>query len=633
MADRMLRRAQIARGIVAGALGLGLIGADAPWADGGESYFAVDERGGAWWFIDPLGQPFLSHGVNVLSPGADKDSYDAARPQYAAWRYYENNAAWADAATRRLKAWKFNTVGGWAHDAVPRAAMPHTPVLHLGAEVGVPWNDLLADSFPRRMDQLARQRVAPHRDDVRLIGWFTDNELAWYPELLLHYHSKQPAENKTRGRLIELLRSHYQGDFGALRRDFSVSGEIDNFDELASGGSLKLVPSGDGHAVVADFTELLADRYYQAVCEAIRKHDPNHLILGDRYHGYCPDEVARAAGRHVDVVSTNYDWPRGVDGFLPKFYLRRLHALSGKPILVTEYYSAAADNRSGNPNTGGLFVVVDNQRQRAAVVQRRLELFADEPYVVGAHWFAYSDEPPHGRPRDGEDYNFGLVDIHDEPYAEVTSVIQRMHGAAVDRHATAAALATETEAAVVKAAPLAEGAPLDRVDATLLSQAEVTPQDAGGLADLHAAWNDAAIYLTVAGNHCVMNEAYAEQPTSTGEGLQWTVTLASAGGSREARTLELLMLGDKAQWVRGHGELAYWQRGVRFGATLAVPAAAAGRDAWAAGDSVCLASKLRDRRDGRVTTWAVTIKLGRNAPDDRGPAVATIVDEHHRRER
>ena len=35
------------------------------------------------------------------------------------------------------------------------------------------------------------------------------------------------------------------------------------------------------------------------------------------------------------------------------------------------------------------------------------------PYVVGADWFQYYDEPPHGRKLDGEDYNFGLVDIHD----------------------------------------------------------------------------------------------------------------------------------------------------------------------------------------------------------------------------
>ena len=42
------------------------------------------------------------------------------------------------------------------------------------------------------------------------------------------------------------------------------------------------------------------------------------------------------------------------------------------------------------------------------------------PYVVGADWFQYYDEPPHGRKLDGEDYNFGLVDIHDTPYKHVT---------------------------------------------------------------------------------------------------------------------------------------------------------------------------------------------------------------------
>jgi hypothetical protein len=34
---------------------------------------------------------------------------------------------------------------------------------------------------------------------------------------------------------------------------------------------------------------------------------------------------------------------------------------------------------------------------------------------VGAHWFEYADEPATGR-FDGEDDNWGLVDVHDDLY-------------------------------------------------------------------------------------------------------------------------------------------------------------------------------------------------------------------------
>jgi len=41
------------------------------------------------------------------------------------------------------------------------------------------------------------------------------------------------------------------------------------------------------------------------------------------------------------------------------------------------------------------------------------------PYIVGLHWFEWSDESPEGR-FDGEDCNYGLVDIHDHAYALLT---------------------------------------------------------------------------------------------------------------------------------------------------------------------------------------------------------------------
>ena len=36
--------------------------------------------------------------------------------------------------------------------------------------------------------------------------------------------------------------------------------------------------------------------------------------------------------------------------------------------------------------------------------------------ILYADWFQWSDEPPAGRSPDGEDVNFGVVDIHDRPY-------------------------------------------------------------------------------------------------------------------------------------------------------------------------------------------------------------------------
>ena len=46
------------------------------------------------------------------------------------------------------------------------------------------------------------------------------------------------------------------------------------------------------------------------------------------------------------------------------------------------------------------------------------------PYVIGADWFQWMDEPPSGRVRDGEDVNFGVVDVADNPYAILVDAVR-----------------------------------------------------------------------------------------------------------------------------------------------------------------------------------------------------------------
>ena len=237
-------------------------------------------------------------------------------------------------------------------------------MLHAGAELGVPWNDMLHPDFASQIDAFMRERVAPRSSDANLLGWCSDNELGWFADTLFVYHIGQPPSSETRKTLIRLLRQHYDNEFPKLEADFHAEG-VGNFDELERGGELRLRAGGDAMQVVNSFASTLAQHYYRTMHDAIRRYDKNHLILGDRYHSYTPDVVAQAAGPYVDVVTTNYDWPDWTDGRLPIHYLEHLHQLSGKPILITEYYVAASENRSGNKNSGDIFTTVQTQSDRA----------------------------------------------------------------------------------------------------------------------------------------------------------------------------------------------------------------------------------------------------------------------------
>ena len=378
-------------------------------------FFGVAQKEGVWRLVTPDGKPFFSLGVNCVDEGASKEKYRADKPEYAAFRYYPGGDDWQKATAARLRSWNFNTIGAWSSPKMHRQGLPYTICLHLGSSVpgGVPWCDIFGPETARIFDKIAREQVAPLRQDTNLIGWFSDNELGWWDETLLPYFLNQPENNATRQVLMRLIRTHYSNDFTRFSADWDAGG-ASSFPELTSKIKLTRKPGGRAGQLLDRWTFTLAEQYYRLAHEAIRRYDKNHLILGDRYAQWYPAPVAHAAKKCVDVISTNFgaDWTNGA---ICHFFLDTLHRITGKPILITEYYFAANENRSGNKNTSGGFPTVQTQKERAASFRRNLTAFALLPYVVGAHWFQYTDEPSHGR-GDGEDYNMGLIDIDNRPY-------------------------------------------------------------------------------------------------------------------------------------------------------------------------------------------------------------------------
>jgi hypothetical protein len=62
---------------------------------------------------------------------------------------------------------------------------------------------------------------------------------------------------------------------------------------------------------------------------------------------------------------------------------------------------------------------VETQKDRADGFERYVKGLAALPYCVGFHWFEWCDEPKEGR-FDGENSNYGLVRIDDQPWEELT---------------------------------------------------------------------------------------------------------------------------------------------------------------------------------------------------------------------
>ena len=432
---------------------------------------------GVYWLVTPCGQRFFSIGVNAAE-GGQPWRLDKGRTAYHWGTFYPDLEAWAQEGRERLSAWGFNTAGGWSlHPSMLR--LPVTPVLDLGRTARFHWFDPLHPVTAERMRDWARRLVTPYMRNPFRIGYFTDNEVGWWNGPLFTYYLKQPAMNHTKQRLVAFLRDSYGDDWERFTRDFVPAPGVASFSQLlhATGVYPRLRPGGEGIRVVRQWTGVIAGHYYHLVHDAIRSADPEALILGDRLPIYYDPVAVRAMVPYVDVISTNYnvDSP---DGWLARYFFAGLRHLAGdKPVLISEWFFAAHENRSGNRNHGHLMTVT-TQAERVRGATAAAERFAREPQIVGMHWFQYQDHPRGGRD-DGEDYNFGLVDIDDRPYEGLVDAFSHLHRRLADIH-------HQAQPAPQQAADAPRQIPHAAIDARDRSLAE-WPKDQALIAPLMAA--------------------------------------------------------------------------------------------------------------------------------------------------
>ncbi|MDZ4850913.1 MAG: agarase [Pirellulaceae bacterium] len=242
-----------------------------------DGFFTVGKRNDRWWFIQPDGSQFFSLGMNHIDP--------------ATLRYPENVQLWKEkygnsmqrwlqeSVAKDLEAWGFNSIG-WTQEVVTRGLTNHRhsrsftfqeyqwldmPYCHLlpfadfhqwEAETKHP--DFFSDDFANWCDHVAREHCVPLADDPKLIGYFYIDCPTWV-------HTRK--ENTWKGPLFDPEK----------------------------------LKSPDGQRELFE----LATKYYQVTHDAIRRYDPHHLILGDRFeiNAPLPVEVVRAAKAYVDVLS------------------------------------------------------------------------------------------------------------------------------------------------------------------------------------------------------------------------------------------------------------------------------------------------------------------------------------------
>src|SRR5690606_19133585 len=173
------------------------------------------------------------------------------------------------------------------------------------------------------------------------------------------------------------------------------------------------------------FMAYVGERYFDIVGKAIRKYDPNHLFIGSRFYGQEKhhEQFMKAVGKHLDIISCNY-----YDRWTPvKKEMDVWAAWTGKPFIITEYYTKGED--SGMPNQSGAGWIVKTQRDRGLFYQNYNLALLESGNCVGWHYFKYQDNDPTAKGVDPSniDANKGIVNNYYEVWDDAVKKMKELN--------------------------------------------------------------------------------------------------------------------------------------------------------------------------------------------------------------
>ena len=378
-------------------------------------FFYVKKIGKRFWVIDPLGYPFVVRALSQVEPNYQGSAYQLE----CTLKKYGTLENWGETVSKHLR----NDLHFFASaNPSPHAANASQPIIaqksigfvyQYGRKIGTANSKGGSSTFSENNTmnvfdpafvEFAEEKgklAAAEKDNPYILGYTTDNELPMQSNMILSYLSLDPQK--------EVNHYSYACAWTWLRH---MTGK----------------DTPDENDILPEFYELFRgfvwDRYYNVVTTAMRKYDPNHMLLGTRFlTGVRSAEwVLKFAGKYLDCITINWygTWqPQAESVYL-------IAKSANCPFMITEFYAKAGDSGLGNTSGAGQFVAT--QKDRGMFYQNYTLRLLEAKNCVGWHWFQYLDNDPRnavmpdGRIRDvsSTNSNKGIFSNEHEEYTDCT---------------------------------------------------------------------------------------------------------------------------------------------------------------------------------------------------------------------
>lgn len=332
------------------------------------------EIDGRSWLIDPSGQPFFAHGVTHLN------SKEHGSP--------------VTAIAGACKDLGFNAYGYGCPNEL-KDDLPYLegsnliPTSTYRTDGSFRFVDVFDPAVREDLETQVRRMCWANRKKTNLIGYCWTDLSAW------------PLKNPLGQNWVDFMR-----DLPA-----KASGK------MAYQQFLKTWEGDDEIQRDLGFLRLIAREYFRILGETTRKHDPDHLVFGDRF-GFdtAIPEVVEEMLPHVDAIAIQ---PPFKPGF-PKAEYERLHQLTGKPILLCDF---AIRFKDGDKNIRG-WKPEENPKIAGERYAEYLREAMATPYIIGAFWCNPMDSKP-GFGKSG--IKQGLFDQGLTPRPELNQAIRELN--------------------------------------------------------------------------------------------------------------------------------------------------------------------------------------------------------------
>jgi hypothetical protein len=405
--------------------------------------FRIEKYKGKWWFVDPEGRLFWSHGLDCVEFGTQSQTRITDREQlfsylpaegspeeqiytfrkdlidsskwlsfHALNLFRKYSESWKeismDRIHDRMRSWGINTIGNWSDPNIYLKRKTPYVLTAYSRKTGV-----IADPYAAGFQENLEESLSSKKEEINdpwCVGVFVDNELKWgvkwaskIPEQIQQASSDQPAKRV----FIDMMKDKYKS-IESLNRTWKTSfisweGLLENKEVIP--GAAK-----DMRDFMKDFTS----EYYSKCRAAVKNVSPEMLYMGCRmdFHLYPEDTslnyIIKIASEYCDVVSFNRY----------RYTCAELIPPYGKdyPIIIGEFHFGSLETGLLQP---GLRYAAD-QNERAEFYEHYVSSAIKNPYIVGTHWFQLVDQAVTGR-RDGENYQAGFLTVGDVPQEEIIS--------------------------------------------------------------------------------------------------------------------------------------------------------------------------------------------------------------------